>query len=151
MPCCRSWMLPPTLESICNFFFWSVYFTIYVSKQYVLPKPEIPGTAGLYLYGCIYLLAIGLKKISHHITESIVQTPVWPVSHMSHMKDMFQKQKTPYREQVLVRLEKELGHLFHINLQDQVINFFSVFDCCPCGVIFFFPSGLQLDILILLK
>lgn len=62
----------------------------------------------LELLGCIYMavficwliIARGLKKRSHHVTESIVQTPVWAVSLMSHMKDMFQKQKAPYREQV---------------------------------------------------
>lgn len=30
---------------------------IYVSRQHVLPKPEISGTTEMYLYGCIYLLA----------------------------------------------------------------------------------------------
>lgn len=46
---------------------------------------------------------------------------------MSTMKDMFPKQKAPYRVPVSVRLEKELDCLFHIDLKDQVINFLIVF------------------------
>lgn len=71
---------------------------------------------------------------------------------MSHMKDLFQKKKTPYREQTTVRLEKELDQLFHIEWQDQVLNFLVFFDCCLCDVLFsFFPTELLLDILTLLR
>lgn len=62
----------------------------------MIPKPEMPRTTGLYFCDCIsmpvLIVPIGLKKISHHITESIVQTPAWAVSHLGHMKqDLFQK------------------------------------------------------------
>lgn len=40
---------------------------IYVSRQFVLPKPEIPGTTGLHLYSCIYLLANSSYKFEENI------------------------------------------------------------------------------------
>lgn len=78
---------------------------IHVPRQYVIPNPEIPKTTGLYLYDHIsmpvLIVPIGLKKISHYITESIVQTPVWAVFYLGHIKkDMFQKQKRSSGEQV---------------------------------------------------
>lgn len=87
----------------------------------MIPKPEIPRTSGLYLYDHISMPVltelIRLEKIRYHITESIVQIPVWEVSYLGRMKqDMFQKQKISYREEVSDGLEHELDHLFLINL-----------------------------------
>lgn len=63
---------------------------IHVPRQYVISNPEIPKTTGLYLYDHIsmpvLIVPIGLKKISHYITESIVQTPLWAVFYLGHIK-----------------------------------------------------------------
>lgn len=60
----------------------------------MIPNPDIFKTSGLNLYACtsmsVLIIPIDLNKISHHVTESIVQTLVWAVSHLGPMKqDMF--------------------------------------------------------------
>lgn len=118
-------MLPVTLESVCNLVWLNLFYDL--CSKYAILKPEISRTTGLYLYDHISLsvliVPIGLKKWSHHITEKIIQTPVWAISHLSYMKqDVFQNQKISYREHVSDGLKLELDHLFLIILQDWVIS-----------------------------